>query len=73
MSAEITGARFAGISVGYLQLLGNGAAVGIVPLMEFMRGATGQYILPLAFIAGLAGVAFILAIVIKEPALATRE
>jgi len=73
MSAEITGARFAGISVGYLQLLGNAAAVGIVPLMEFMRGATGQYILPLAFIAGLAGIAFILAIVIKEPALGTRE
>jgi MFS family permease len=68
MSAEITGARFAGISVGYLQLLGNAAAVAIVPIMEAMRGATGQYILPLAFIAGLLGIAFILAIVIREPA-----
>jgi MFS family permease len=68
MSAEITGARFAGISVGYLQLLGNAAAVAIVPIMEFMRGATGQFVLPLAFIAGLLGINFILSIVIREPA-----
>lgn len=68
MSAEITGARFAGISVGYLQLLGNAAAVAIVPIMESMRGVTGQYILPLAFIAGLLGISFILAVVIREPA-----
>jgi len=68
MSAEITGARFAGISVGYLQLLGNAAAVAIVPIMESMRGVTGQYILPLAFIAGLLGISFILALVIREPA-----
>jgi MFS family permease len=68
MSTEITGARFAGISVGYLQLLGNAAAVAIVPIMEFMRGTTGQYIWPLAFIAGLLGINFILSIVINEPA-----
>jgi hypothetical protein len=68
MSAEITGARFAGISVGYLQLLGNAAAVAIVPIMESMRSITGQFILPLAFIAGLLGIAFILALVIREPA-----
>jgi MFS family permease len=68
MSTEITGARFAGISVGYLQLLGNAAAVAIVPIMEFMRGTTGQYILPLAFIAGLLGINFILSMVIREPA-----
>jgi sugar phosphate permease len=67
MSAEITGARFAGISVGYLQLLGNAAAVAIVPIMEFMRGVTGHWILPLAFIAGLLGIAFILALAIHEP------
>jgi MFS family permease len=68
MSAEITGARFAGISVGYLQLLGNAAAVAIVPVMESMRGITGQYVLPLAFIAGLLGISFILTMVIREPA-----
>jgi MFS family permease len=68
MSAEITGARFAGISVGYLQLLGNAAAVAIVPIMEAMSRSTGRYILPLAFIAGLLGISFILATVIREPA-----
>ncbi len=68
MSAEITGARFAGISVGYLQLLGNAAAVAIVPIMESVRNTTGQFTWPLAFIAGLLGIAFILAIVIGEPA-----
>jgi MFS family permease len=67
MSAEITGARFAGISVGYLQLLGNAAAVAIVPIMESMHGITRQYILPLAFIAGLLGISFILAMLIREP------
>jgi len=68
MSTEITGARFAGISVGYLQFLGNFAALAILPIMEFMRCATGQWILPLASIAGLLGINFILSIVIREPA-----
>jgi len=68
MSAEITGARFAGISVGYLQLLGNAAAVGIVPAMNLIHGVTQGYIWPLTFISGLAGIAFVLAIVIREPA-----
>ncbi len=68
MSAEITGARFAGVSVGYLQLLGNAAAVAVVPIMEILRGATQQYIWPLAFLAILLAVSFILAAVIKEPA-----
>ncbi len=66
MSAEITGARFAGISVGYLQLLGNAAAVAIVPIMEVLRGATERYILPLTFLVVLMSVAFILATQIKE-------
>jgi MFS family permease len=68
MSTEITGARFAGISVGYLQLLGNAAAVIIVPVMEFLRGATNQFVLPLALLAALLVISFILAIMIKEPA-----
>lgn len=66
MSAEITGARFAGISVGYLQLLGNAAAVAIVPIMEVMRGATQHYTWPLAFLAVLLGISFVLATQIKE-------
>ena len=68
MSAEITGARFAGISVGYLQLLGNAAAVAIVPIMESVHGITEGYIWPLAFIAGLLAISFILATAIREPA-----
>ncbi len=68
MSAEITGARFAGISVGYLQLLGNAAAVIIVPVMELLRGTTNQFVLPLALLAALLVISFILAILIKEPA-----
>jgi MFS family permease len=68
MSAEITGARYAGISVGWLQLLGNAAAVIIVTVMEFMNGATGQWILPLALAAGLLVVSFILSLVIGESA-----
>src|SRR4030043_767562 len=68
MSTEITGARFAGISVGYLQLLGNAAAVIIVPVMELLRGATNQFISPLALMAILLVISFILAIMIKEPA-----
>jgi MFS family permease len=66
MSAEITGARFAGISVGYLQLLGNAAAVAIVPIMEVMRGATQHYTWPLVFLAVLLGISFVLATQIKE-------
>lgn len=68
MSREITGARFAGISVGYLQLLGNAAAVAIVPIMEFLRGMTEAHILPLAFLAALLTTSFVLAIRIKETA-----
>jgi MFS family permease len=41
MSAEITGLRYAGVSVGYLQLLGNAAAVVLVAAMESLRGSTG--------------------------------
>jgi sugar phosphate permease len=68
MSAEITGARYAGISVGWLQFLGNIAAVIIVPVIELIRGATGQYVLPLAFAAGLLVISFILSLVIGESA-----
>jgi len=68
MSTEITGAKYAGISVGWLQFLGNLAAVPIVLLLESMRGATGQWILPLAFIAGLLVINFVLSLVIGESA-----
>jgi sugar phosphate permease len=68
MSIEITGEKYAGISVAYLQLLGNGAAVAIVPIMEVLHGVKGEYYLPLVFIAVLLAIAIVLAIRIQETA-----
>ncbi len=66
MSAEIAGEKFAGISSAYLQLLGNGAAVAIVPIMEAIHKLTGQYTLPLAMLAVLFGILFITVLLIGE-------
>jgi MFS family permease len=66
MSIEITGEKYAGISVAYLQLLGNGAAVAIVPIMEILHGVRGTYILPLVFIAVLLAIAVVMAFRIRE-------
>jgi len=68
MSIEITGEKYAGISVAYLQLLGNGAAVAIVPIMEILHGVRGTYILPLVFIAVLLAIASAMAIRLRETA-----
>jgi sugar phosphate permease len=59
MSIEITGERYAGISVAYLQLLGNRAAVAIVPIMELLRGVRGEHMLPLVFITVLLVIAIV--------------
>ena len=66
MSIEITGEKYAGISVAYLQFLGNGAAVIIVPVMELLHGVQGSYGLPLAFLAVLLLAAVIMSIKIRE-------
>jgi MFS family permease len=66
MSIEITGEKYAGISVAYLQLLGNGAAVAIVPIMEVLHGVRGEYIYPLVFIAVLLVIAVVMAFRIRE-------
>jgi sugar phosphate permease len=68
MSIEITGEKYAGISVAYLQLLGNGAAVAIVPIMEVLHSVRDEYIYPLVFIAVLLVIAVVLAIRIRETA-----
>jgi len=68
MSIEITGEKYAGISVAYLQLLGNGAAVAIVPIMEILHGVRGTYILPLVFISVLLAIAVVMAFRIRETA-----
>jgi MFS family permease len=67
LSTEITGVKFAGISVGYLQLMGNAAAVVIIIIMESLRGATGQFTLSLALLAVLLVASFAMSIIIKEP------
>ena len=66
MSIEITGEKYAGISVAYLQLLGNGAAVAIVPIMDVLHGVRSTYILPLVFIAVLLAIAVVMAFRIRE-------
>jgi MFS family permease len=66
MSVEITGTKTAGISAAYLQLLGNAAAVVIVPLMETIRGVKGTPVYSLVFLAVLLFAAFILSTRVKE-------
>lgn len=73
MSAEITGRKYVGIASAYLQLLGNGAAVAIVPLVEMLRSATGKYNSSLIFLAVLFGLVFILTLFMKESAKSIKE
>ncbi len=68
MSAEMTGAAYAGISVAYLQLLGNGAAVAIVPLMEMLHNTSFGYPASIFFLILLLSVSFFLAIFVHETA-----
>ena len=66
MSAEVTGPKYAGVSVGYLQLLGNLAAVILVPSMEALQSTTGQFVAPLALLAVLFVGAFLISLWIKD-------
>ncbi len=66
MSAEVTGPKYAGVSVGYLQLLGNLAAVILVPTMEGLESTTGQFVAPLGLLVLLFIAAFILSFWIKD-------
>ena len=66
MSAEVTGPKYAGVSVGYLQLLGNLAAVILVPSMEALQTTTGQFIVPLALLAALFLGAFLVSLWVKD-------
>ena len=66
MSAEITGPRYAGVSVGYLQLLGNVAAVILVATIEGLHSGTGQFIAPLVMLAVLLLGSFIVSLWIKD-------
>ena len=66
MSIEITGPKYAGISVGYLQLLGNGAAVILIYLMEALRSATSSFALPIILLVILLVVSFVLSLLLKD-------
>ena len=66
MSAEITGLRYAGVSVGYLQLLGNAAAVVLVAAMESLRGSTGGFVIPLTVLAVLLVGSFTISLFIHD-------
>jgi Na+/melibiose symporter-like transporter len=66
MSAEITGPQYAGVSVGYLQLLGNLAAVILVPSMEALESSTGQFVAPLALLAALFVGSFLVSLWVKD-------
>ncbi len=66
MSAEVTGPKYAGVSVGYLQLLGNLAAVILVPSMEGLQSATGQFVAPLALLAVLFVGSFLVSLWLKD-------
>jgi MFS family permease len=66
MSAEMTGPKYAGVSVGYLQLLGNIAAVILVPTMEGLNSATGQFTLPLVMLVVLLLISFTIAFWIRD-------
>lgn len=66
MSAETTGPRYAGVSVGYLQLLGNLAAVILVATIEALRSSTGQFVIPLMMLAVLLFGSFLVSLWIKD-------
>jgi len=66
MSEEIAGEKFAGIGAAFLQLLGNGAAVLIVPIMESLHNATGKYTLSLSMLVALFGILFIIVLFMGE-------
>jgi MFS family permease len=66
MSVEITGPRYAGVSVGYLQLLGNGAAVILIYLMETLRSTTASFALPIILLVCLLAISFVLSLLLKD-------
>ncbi len=67
LSVEYACQQFAGISLGWLWLVGNACAVVVVPSMEMLRTETGQFTLPILLLVVLLAVAFILAFMLKEP------
>ncbi len=65
-STEVSGPKYAGISVAYLQLLGNGAAVAIVPVMELLHKTSSHYLLPILLLIILLITALLLIFFLEE-------
>lgn len=66
MSAEIAGEKFAGIGSAFLQLLGNGAAVILVPTIEALHVRTTTYTTPLIVLSLLFGLVFFVVLLMRE-------
>ncbi len=66
LSTEISGKKYAGFSTSFLQLLGNGAAVLIVPLINYLRNLYGNYKIPLLGISVLFLISIFLSAILKE-------
>jgi len=66
MSAEITGSKYAGVSVGWIYLLGNVAALVLGAAVEVLRGLTGDFVASLLMLAALMLAAFFVVLFIKD-------
>jgi len=66
MATELTGEKFAGISMGYIWLLGNAGSAAMVPIIETLHERTSSYVLPLSFLVSLTFIAFIMVVLIRE-------
>jgi MFS family permease len=66
MSAELTGAKYAGISAGWLFFIGNIAALVLGAAVESLRGLTGNFVLALLMLAAVTLAAFFVALFMKD-------
>jgi len=66
MSAEMTGAKYAGVAAGWLFLLGNIAALVLGAAVESLRGLTGNFVAALLMLAAVMLAAFFVALFMKD-------
>lgn len=67
MTEEIAGAELAGSATGILMFMGNAGAVIIIIGMEVAKGDSSTFVNSVYFALGALAIAFVLAIVSKEP------
>ena len=66
MSAELTGAKYAGISAGWLFFIGNISALVLGAAVESLRGLTGNFVLALLMLAAVTLAAFFVTLFMKD-------